>query len=190
MAKIHCILDRLEDESIRAFKTRCGSVLPRIAADAECGFAVGRMSITAAGLDPDMKWGAMHEELPSDRCVIASYTREAARLAFHAFDGQELAQAPINPVGGRLKGVFRTVYEQHRDLNGKFFDVIREIDTAQPGFDLGVLPMFQIQFESGKRIEAWPEELVGSAVEDFIAGVRDSMSDRLKALAESAAGAN
>jgi len=179
MAKIHCVLQRLDGESTRAFKTRCGNVLQHVVEVGDCGFAVGRMTLTPKGLSADMQWGLMHETLPSDTCVVASYMQEEARQALHGFDESALSAAPRNPEAGRLKGVFRTQFEQHSALNGQVFDVLQEIDAASARFDEEVLPMFEIRFDSRVVIEAWPEELTGKEVEAFVKSVRESMRERL-----------
>lgn len=104
MAQIHAILSRHKTESDLAFRERCGMFLlfgAHSLPGTSDGFAVARMTVTSepVGLVPDSKWGLAHAgtPLPSDVCVIASYSKDAAGLAVHPFDPSELERAPVNP---------------------------------------------------------------------------------------------
>lgn len=58
---------------------------------------------------------------------------------------------------------FTTPYEQHRDREGQTFEVLRTISKPDADHDAEVLPMYEIRFPDGTRIEAWPEEVCGDS---------------------------
>jgi hypothetical protein len=64
--------------------------------------------------------------------------------------------SPIN-VGDT--GTFLSVYQQHEERDGQEFTVVRVIKKADKDHDAEVLPMYEVLFRDGTRIEAWPEEV-------------------------------
>lgn len=59
-----------------------------------------------------------------------------------------------------LKKAFDSPYRQYSNLNGRPFRVIREITEPDERHDEECLPVYVIQFEDGKQIEAYPEEVL------------------------------
>lgn len=58
------------------------------------------------------------------------------------------------------RDTFDSPYEQYRHRIGQPFRVQKIIDTPDQKHDAEVLPMYEIQFEDGETIEAWPEEVL------------------------------
>lgn len=64
-----------------------------------------------------------------------------------------------------IRLAFKTTFEQHKDRDGQPFTVIRRIteanwtDADKAIYDAETLPMYQIEFSDGTRIDAWPEEV-------------------------------
>lgn len=61
----------------------------------------------------------------------------------------------------KFKEVFDSPYEQYIDKVGQKFKVLRNLTDEERDPEVGT--MYEIQFEDGTIIEAWPEE-----VEDMI----------------------
>ena len=59
-------------------------------------------------------------------------------------------------------GTFETPYDEYEDFNGKKFIVlsrVKELSEDSNGADLENLPMWNICFEGGVEIAAYPEEI-------------------------------
>lgn len=118
MTEVHAVLKRFQGESANSFRQRCGNFLmfSEFNPSSSNGLlSVGRMTLIGGRhLDNDMRWGQAHTgPLPSDACVIASYTqadvtksREAAlqaaiggvvKRALFEVDETQMRRAPINP---------------------------------------------------------------------------------------------
>ena len=55
--------------------------------------------------------------------------------------------------------VFKSPYNQYKMHQGESAIVTEVVDKEKEGYDIAVLPMYKIRFESGKEIDAWPEEV-------------------------------
>jgi hypothetical protein len=62
--------------------------------------------------------------------------------------------------GKNVRGKFYTRFEQYRGFNGRRFRILRKIAKPDRLHDAEVLPMYEIQFRDGTKIEAWPEEIL------------------------------
>lgn len=58
---------------------------------------------------------------------------------------------------------FWTPYKEHKDRNGESFEVIKRATPNEQ--DLCVLPMWQIKFQDGTIIYAYPEEIIPSEIQ-------------------------
>lgn len=56
--------------------------------------------------------------------------------------------------------VFYTPYDQYKEHNTKLCRIVKVYDEVDDRHDEEALPMFDIVFEDGTKIEAYPEELV------------------------------
>ena len=74
---------------------------------------------------------------------------EESRFVDECFDAYE---------GTGFSDTFRSIYEETKDFNGKPFHVLSRCEEG-PMYDLAVLPMWNIEFEGGKVIAAFPEEI-------------------------------
>ena len=58
-----------------------------------------------------------------------------------------------------FRETFVSPYEQYADRVGQKFTVLRELTDEEVGDPSEVGTMYQILFEDGKEIPAWPEEV-------------------------------
>lgn len=72
------------------------------------------------------------------------------------YDGPFITEAEARVVPS---GTFHTPHEQYRERNGYPYTLVRTIEKPDKTHDEEVLPMYEIQFEDGVHIEAWPDEL-------------------------------
>jgi hypothetical protein len=61
--------------------------------------------------------------------------------------------------GRRVRERFHTPYEQYRGFNGRRFKILRKVSKPDKLHDAEVLPMYEIKFRDGTKIEAWSEEI-------------------------------
>lgn len=66
---------------------------------------------------------------------------------------------------GFYRETFTTPYEQYAEHEGQPFRLIRAITKPGPEFDAVSLPMYEVEFEGGTHIHAWPEEVVNGCRE-------------------------
>jgi len=65
--------------------------------------------------------------------------------------------------------VFTSPYDQYREHNGKTATLLGEVDRATIDYsETG--PLYNIRFEDGTEIEAWPEEIDPSIMSAMVTG--------------------
>lgn len=64
-----------------------------------------------------------------------------------------------------FRPTFHAVYTEHKSRDGQPFEVLRAITEACEGYDSESLPMFEILFNEGIVIDAWPEEVLAGTWE-------------------------
>lgn len=60
----------------------------------------------------------------------------------------------------QYRSTFRAKYDQYAEKHGQSFTVVRAITEPEDDIDAECLPMFEIQFDTGEKALAWPEEVL------------------------------
>lgn len=87
------VMIRAEAEDPASFKQRIADLQLGVDVTKLPEGVIGRATLTAHGLDPDMRWGQAHEELPDDMCVLAWWSLSLAKDEFIAVDKAAMERA-------------------------------------------------------------------------------------------------
>ena len=97
------------------------------------------------------------------RLMWSVYNRAFSDQWPSTFTSSEKAEYPLPEGGAWMRTTFWTPFEQHADRVGEAFWVVREITEPDDSHDAEVLPMYEIRFVDGTRIEAFRAELFDDA---------------------------